>query len=94
MADTDLEIMGDPVSKTSFSALRASVSSKNKAGGGGRPPRAPPLDPPLGMHFASKLECGQVKGVGLGEEPGPHGPVLFSKSKMAATVLVSKLPCS
>ena len=22
--------------------------------------------------------CGQVKEVGLGEEPGPHGPVLFS----------------
>ena len=28
-----------------FSALRASVWSKND--GGGRPPRAPPLDPPL-----------------------------------------------
>ena len=33
-------------SPTLFSALRASVWSKNK---GGRTPRAPPLDPPLRM---------------------------------------------
>ena len=35
---------GGAVSKKSFSALRASVWSKNK---GGRAPQSPPLDPPL-----------------------------------------------
>ena len=30
-----------------FSALRASVWSRNKGGGGGQAHRAPPLDPPL-----------------------------------------------
>ena len=35
-----------PVSKKTFSALRASVWSKNK-GGGGQAPWAPPLDRPL-----------------------------------------------
>ena len=39
---------GDPVSKKFFSALWASVWSKNEGGGGwGRGSRAPPLDPPL-----------------------------------------------
>ena len=54
--DPDLEIKGrrerscgpldkgEAVFKKDFSALRASVWSKNK---GGRPPRGPPLDPPL-----------------------------------------------
>ena len=59
MADPDLQIRGGPghpdpeisgggggvVSKFFFSALRASVWSKNK--GDGPPPRAPPLHPPL-----------------------------------------------
>ena len=36
---------GDGSRKKNFSALRASVWSTNK--GGGSPPRAPPLDPPL-----------------------------------------------
>ena len=36
----------DPVSKKTFSALWASVWSKNK-GGEGQAPWAPPLDPPL-----------------------------------------------
>ena len=40
----DSEIKGGPVSKNFFSALRASVWSKDKGGPG---PRAPPLDPPL-----------------------------------------------
>ena len=40
----DPEIRGGPVSKKTFSALRASVWSKNK---GGRVPRALPLDSPL-----------------------------------------------
>ena len=43
----DPEITGSPVLKN-FYALRASVWSDNKGGGGGgRAPRAPPLDPPL-----------------------------------------------
>ena len=42
----DPEIRGAAVSKKCFSALRASVWSKNK-GGGGRAPWGPPLDPPL-----------------------------------------------
>ena len=44
-----LDKKGKGVGRTAeelFSALRASVWSKND-GGGGRPPRAPPLDPPL-----------------------------------------------
>ena len=50
MPDPGLEIRGR-VSKTYFSALRASVGSKNKRGA----PRAPPLDPPLRvtLHEAS-----------------------------------------
>ena len=39
----DPEIRGGTVFKTFFSALRASVWSKNKGGAG--PPRAPPVDP-------------------------------------------------
>ena len=59
-SDLDLQIRGEaqsfrprdkgrgaPVSKKFFSALRASVSSKNK-GGKARAFPAPPLDPPLG----------------------------------------------
>ena len=42
----DPEIRGRPGLQKFFSTLRASVSSKNK-GGGGRAPQAPPLDPPL-----------------------------------------------
>ena len=42
----DPEITGSPVLKN-FYALRASVWSDNKGGGGGRAPRAPPLDPSL-----------------------------------------------
>ena len=50
MPDPGLEIRGR-VSKNYFSALRASVGSKNKRGA----PRAPPLDPPLRitLHEAS-----------------------------------------
>ena len=50
MPDPGLEIRGR-VSKNYFSALRASVRSKNKRGA----PRAPPLDPPLRitLHEAS-----------------------------------------
>ena len=47
MPDPDLEIVGDPVirsPKIFFSALRASVSPKNKEG---PDPQAPPIDPPL-----------------------------------------------
>ena len=59
MPDLDLELRGAPVIQTLrkgaarspkelFSALRASVWSKNKGGGGrARVPRASPLDPPL-----------------------------------------------
>ena len=43
----DPKMTGGPVSKEFFSALWASVLSKNKGGGGGGPPQAPPLDPPL-----------------------------------------------
>ena len=42
----DPDIRGVGLQKNFFSALRASVWSTIK---GGRPPRAPPLDPPL--HF-------------------------------------------
>ena len=42
----DPEIRGGPVSKKSFSALRVSFWSKNKAGA-----RAPPLNPPRGWIF-------------------------------------------
>ena len=55
VVDPDLQIRGGgggggekregPVSKKTFSALRASVWAKNK--GGGQAPWAPPLDPPL-----------------------------------------------
>ena len=42
---SDPEIRGEPGLQIFFSALRASVWSKNKVGGC-RVPRAPPLDPP------------------------------------------------
>ena len=51
VADTDLQIRGGGgggggrSKKKIFSALRTSLSSKNK--GGGAPPRTSPLDPPL-----------------------------------------------
>ena len=56
MADPDLAMGGggwgeghpDPEMRgEGRSGLRASFWSKNKVGGGGRAPRAPPLDPPL-----------------------------------------------
>ena len=42
--------------KKVFSTLRASVWSKNK-GGGGRAPRASPLDPPL-QACSRRSDCG------------------------------------
>ena len=45
MPDPDLEVGGGQSPKKNFSALQASVWSKNKEGGG--PPWVSPLDPPL-----------------------------------------------
>ena len=65
MQDLDLEIRGGGTSpKKMFPALRVSVWSKNK-GGGGRVLRAPPLDLPLYL-------------VGASEDGAEREPVMYS----------------
>ena len=70
---------GGAVLKAFFSALGALVWSKNKGGGGGRVPRATPLDPPLLSHCRQQSFIQDSHAV-------DHIPLCIQSTKLTQTV--------